>query len=184
MMSFPRLLSHTKRSLSCYLVLLSLKFSFLFSCDFCSGSLHSCPWVVQSTFKILTLFLLVSRFVYCLLSPLLPPSLLVPILPPLPSLPLPAFSISHAHKKHRLTFHLYCDYQRVISRFLRFTFHFFYLFSFFQRRDVYGAWEQYLGLEHSDNAPKRAYAVNQVKSSSMLSNTISIPKSKLCINTI
>ncbi|KAJ7960362.1 ubiquitin carboxyl-terminal hydrolase 12 [Quillaja saponaria] len=31
----------------------------------------------------------------------------------------------------------------------------------FQRRDVYGAWEQYLGLEHSDNAPKRAYAVNQ-----------------------
>ncbi|XP_062112307.1 ubiquitin C-terminal hydrolase 12 isoform X3 [Humulus lupulus] len=33
--------------------------------------------------------------------------------------------------------------------------------SRFQRRDVYGAWEQYLGLEHSDNAPKRAYAVNQ-----------------------
>ncbi|KAK4275972.1 hypothetical protein QN277_018978 [Acacia crassicarpa] len=30
----------------------------------------------------------------------------------------------------------------------------------FQRRDVYGAWEQYLGLEHTDNAPKR-YAVNQ-----------------------
>ncbi|XP_022747706.1 ubiquitin carboxyl-terminal hydrolase 12-like isoform X3 [Durio zibethinus] len=30
----------------------------------------------------------------------------------------------------------------------------------FQRRDVYGAWEQYLGLEHSDNTPKRAY-VNQ-----------------------
>lgn len=30
-----------------------------------------------------------------------------------------------------------------------------------QRRDVYGAWEQFLGLEHSDNAPKRAYAVNQ-----------------------
>ncbi|KAK6156222.1 hypothetical protein DH2020_010470 [Rehmannia glutinosa] len=25
----------------------------------------------------------------------------------------------------------------------------------FQRRDVYGAWEQYLGLEHSDNTPKR-----------------------------
>ncbi|KAJ6901063.1 hypothetical protein NC652_026990 [Populus alba x Populus x berolinensis] len=24
----------------------------------------------------------------------------------------------------------------------------------FQRRDIYGAWEQYLGLEHSDNAPK------------------------------
>ncbi|XP_027344833.1 ubiquitin carboxyl-terminal hydrolase 12-like isoform X3 [Abrus precatorius] len=31
----------------------------------------------------------------------------------------------------------------------------------FQRRDVYGAWEQYLGLEHTDNAPKRSYAVNQ-----------------------
>ncbi|KAL6311859.1 hypothetical protein AAG906_021585 [Vitis piasezkii] len=29
------------------------------------------------------------------------------------------------------------------------------------RRDVYGAWEQYLGLEHSDNAPKRSYAANQ-----------------------
>ncbi|GLU19083.1 hypothetical protein SLE2022_353500 [Rubroshorea leprosula] len=35
------------------------------------------------------------------------------------------------------------------------------LSSRFQRRDVYGAWEQYLGLEHSDNAPKRAYAANQ-----------------------
>jgi ubiquitin carboxyl-terminal hydrolase 7 len=33
--------------------------------------------------------------------------------------------------------------------------------SRFQRRDVYGAWEQYLGLEHSDNTPKRAYAVHQ-----------------------
>ncbi|KAL0708078.1 hypothetical protein Bca4012_074504 [Brassica carinata] len=31
----------------------------------------------------------------------------------------------------------------------------------FQRKDVYGAWEQYLGLEHVDNAPKRAYAANQ-----------------------
>ncbi|XP_071734690.1 ubiquitin C-terminal hydrolase 12-like isoform X2 [Rutidosis leptorrhynchoides] len=31
----------------------------------------------------------------------------------------------------------------------------------FQRRDVYGAWEQYLGLEHSDNTPKRSYAANQ-----------------------
>ncbi|KAJ0982593.1 hypothetical protein J5N97_010848 [Dioscorea zingiberensis] len=31
----------------------------------------------------------------------------------------------------------------------------------FQRRDVYGAWEQYLGLEHSDTAPKRSYTVNQ-----------------------
>ncbi|XP_041999988.1 ubiquitin C-terminal hydrolase 12-like isoform X1 [Salvia splendens] len=31
----------------------------------------------------------------------------------------------------------------------------------FQRRDVYGAWEQYIGLEHSDNTPKRSYAANQ-----------------------
>ncbi|KAJ0093277.1 hypothetical protein Patl1_27137 [Pistacia atlantica] len=29
-------------------------------------------------------------------------------------------------------------------------------------RDVYGTWEQYLGLKHSDNAPKRAYFVNQL----------------------
>lgn len=36
------------------------------------------------------------------------------------------------------------------------------LFIFIQRRDVYGAWEQYLGLEHSDNTPKRAYAASQV----------------------
>ncbi|XP_048426479.1 ubiquitin C-terminal hydrolase 12-like [Pyrus x bretschneideri] len=35
----------------------------------------------------------------------------------------------------------------------------------FQSRNVYGAWEQYLGLEHSDNAPKRAHAANQVGSS-------------------
>ncbi|KAL0338747.1 UNVERIFIED_CONTAM: Ubiquitin carboxyl-terminal hydrolase 12 [Sesamum angustifolium] len=33
--------------------------------------------------------------------------------------------------------------------------------SRFQRRDVYGAWEQYLGLEHSDTTPKRAYAASQ-----------------------
>ncbi|KAK7344727.1 hypothetical protein VNO77_14702 [Canavalia gladiata] len=31
----------------------------------------------------------------------------------------------------------------------------------FQRRDIYGAWEQYLGLEHTDNAPKRSYSANQ-----------------------
>ena len=37
-----------------------------------------------------------------------------------------------------------------------------------QRRDVYGAWEQYLGLEHSDNAPKRSYSVNQVTYSNAL----------------
>jgi len=33
--------------------------------------------------------------------------------------------------------------------------------SRFQRRDVYGAWEQYLGLEHSDSAPKRSHQTNQ-----------------------
>ncbi|OIT07219.1 ubiquitin carboxyl-terminal hydrolase 13 [Nicotiana attenuata] len=33
--------------------------------------------------------------------------------------------------------------------------------SRFQRRDVYGAWEQYLGLEHADNTTKRAYSVSQ-----------------------
>jgi len=33
--------------------------------------------------------------------------------------------------------------------------------SCFQRREVYGAWEQYLGMEHTDTAPKRAYTVNQ-----------------------
>ncbi|XP_031385521.1 ubiquitin carboxyl-terminal hydrolase 13-like isoform X2 [Punica granatum] len=31
----------------------------------------------------------------------------------------------------------------------------------FQRRDVYGPWEQYLGLEHPDTTPKRAYQANQ-----------------------
>ncbi|KAG4982590.1 hypothetical protein D0Y65_026489 [Glycine soja] len=30
-----------------------------------------------------------------------------------------------------------------------------------KRRDIYGAWEQYLGLEHDDSAPKKSYAVNQ-----------------------
>ncbi|XP_047329701.1 ubiquitin C-terminal hydrolase 12-like isoform X2 [Impatiens glandulifera] len=29
------------------------------------------------------------------------------------------------------------------------------------QRNVYGAWEQYLGLEHPDSAPKRSYAANQ-----------------------
>ncbi|XP_024631332.1 ubiquitin carboxyl-terminal hydrolase 12 isoform X5 [Medicago truncatula] len=33
--------------------------------------------------------------------------------------------------------------------------------SRFQRRDIYGAWEQYLGLEHTDNSPKRSYTANQ-----------------------
>ncbi|GMP22125.1 hypothetical protein CsSME_00000281 [Camellia sinensis var. sinensis] len=33
--------------------------------------------------------------------------------------------------------------------------------SRFQRRDVCSAWEQHLGLEHSDNTPKRSYVANQ-----------------------
>ena len=46
---------------------------------------------------------------------------------------------------------------------------------FLQRREIYGAWEQYLGMEHTDTAPKRAYTVNQVCSflmKMMLSNFI------------
>ncbi|XP_047317730.1 ubiquitin C-terminal hydrolase 13-like isoform X2 [Impatiens glandulifera] len=31
----------------------------------------------------------------------------------------------------------------------------------FQKRDVYGAWEQYLGVEHTDYAPRRPYSANQ-----------------------
>ncbi|KAH9530976.1 hypothetical protein CY35_19G012400 [Sphagnum magellanicum] len=33
--------------------------------------------------------------------------------------------------------------------------------SRFQKRDTYGAWEHYLGLEHADTAPKRSHAANQ-----------------------
>ncbi|XP_052175009.1 ubiquitin C-terminal hydrolase 12 isoform X2 [Diospyros lotus] len=33
--------------------------------------------------------------------------------------------------------------------------------DYFQKRDIYGGWEQYLGLEHSDTAPRRVYSVNQ-----------------------
>ncbi|CAK9866222.1 unnamed protein product [Sphagnum jensenii] len=33
--------------------------------------------------------------------------------------------------------------------------------SRFQKRDTYGAWEHYLGLEHADMAPKRSHAANQ-----------------------
>ncbi|CAJ1967995.1 unnamed protein product [Sphenostylis stenocarpa] len=35
------------------------------------------------------------------------------------------------------------------------------VYTRFQRRDIYGAWEQYLGLEHTDNAPKRSSPANQ-----------------------
>ncbi|KAJ8563428.1 hypothetical protein K7X08_031880 [Anisodus acutangulus] len=35
------------------------------------------------------------------------------------------------------------------------------LSSRFQRRDVCGVWEQYLGLEHADGAPKRTHAAHQ-----------------------
>eukprot|EP00897_Mesotaenium_endlicherianum_P006819 jgi/Mesen1/6165/ME000317S05299 len=33
--------------------------------------------------------------------------------------------------------------------------------SRFQKRDTYGAWEHYLGLEHTDTAPKRSHQSNQ-----------------------
>ncbi|KAF9664825.1 hypothetical protein SADUNF_Sadunf16G0058300 [Salix dunnii] len=46
------------------------------------------------------------------------------------------------------------------------------VFIRFQRRDVYGAWEQYLGLEHSDNTPKRSYAVNQGEVGGGLPNVV------------
>ncbi|KAL0709113.1 hypothetical protein Bca4012_016091 [Brassica carinata] len=39
------------------------------------------------------------------------------------------------------------------------------VYNRFQRRDVYGAFEQYLGLEHTDTTPKRAYSANQVSNS-------------------
>uniref|UniRef100_A0A0D9XTG5 ubiquitinyl hydrolase 1 n=1 Tax=Leersia perrieri TaxID=77586 RepID=A0A0D9XTG5_9ORYZ len=55
----------------------------------------------------------------------------------------------------------------------------------FQRRDVYGAWEQYLGLEHTDTAPKRAYTANQNRhtyekpqNSTPLNTTTSLASSK------
>ena len=37
-----------------------------------------------------------------------------------------------------------------------------------QRRDVYGAWEQYLGLEHTDTTSKRSYTANQVGNAILL----------------
>eukprot|EP00252_Welwitschia_mirabilis_P016659 TRINITY_DN3688_c0_g1_i1.p1 TRINITY_DN3688_c0_g1~~TRINITY_DN3688_c0_g1_i1.p1 ORF type:complete len:1121 (+),score=247.00 TRINITY_DN3688_c0_g1_i1:261-3623(+) len=37
--------------------------------------------------------------------------------------------------------------------------------SRFQRRDIYGAWEQYLGLEHTDNSLKRTHHLNQNRNS-------------------
>ncbi|KAD5961852.1 hypothetical protein E3N88_13325 [Mikania micrantha] len=45
--------------------------------------------------------------------------------------------------------------------------------SRFQRRDVYGAWEQYLGLEHPDTTPKRSFAANQVHISTECSKVLS-----------
>lgn len=53
-----------------------------------------------------------------------------------------------------------CLYYCVIAFYYSYTV---FLLIYLQRRDVYGAWEQYLGLEHSDSAPKRAYTANQVR---------------------
>ena len=38
------------------------------------------------------------------------------------------------------------------------------LFDIFNliKRNMYGAWEQYLGLEHPDTAPRKAHTINQV----------------------
>lgn len=55
-----------------------------------------------------------------------------------------------------------CLYYCVIAFYYSYTV---FLLIYLQRRDVYGAWEQYLGLEHSDSAPKRAYTANQVRCS-------------------
>ncbi|WMV52526.1 hypothetical protein MTR67_045911 [Solanum verrucosum] len=41
----------------------------------------------------------------------------------------------------------------------------------FQRRDVYGAWEQYLGLEHADNTSKRPY-INQAKGQTKMTQVL------------
>ena len=40
-----------------------------------------------------------------------------------------------------------------------------YLFDIFNliKRNMYGAWEQYLGLEHPDTAPRKAHTINQVE---------------------
>ncbi|KAI3924449.1 hypothetical protein MKW98_032650 [Papaver atlanticum] len=40
--------------------------------------------------------------------------------------------------------------------------------SRFQRRDVFGAWEQYLGLEHSDSSWKRGYPTNQRRAAELI----------------
>ncbi|KAI3899366.1 hypothetical protein MKW92_027392 [Papaver armeniacum] len=42
------------------------------------------------------------------------------------------------------------------------------LSSRFQRRNVYGAWEQYLGLEHSNSSWKRGYPTNQRKAAELI----------------
>lgn len=64
----------------------------------------------------------------------------------------------------RMWVHYICFYFNIFCKLKLCFVSFFQLFFsiFLKRRDVYGAWEQYLGLEHSDNAPKRAYSVNQV----------------------
>ena len=37
-----------------------------------------------------------------------------------------------------------------------------------QKKETYGAWEYYLGLEHTDSSPKRSHQVNQVTKKSMI----------------
>jgi hypothetical protein len=47
---------------------------------------------------------------------------------------------------------------------------------------VYGAWEQYLGLEHTDTTPKRSYTANQVGSAglSCKPRTVDVFSDSLC----
>ncbi|KAK4358507.1 hypothetical protein RND71_020736 [Anisodus tanguticus] len=47
------------------------------------------------------------------------------------------------------------------------------LSNHFQRRDVYGAWEQYLGLEHPDSAPKRPHAACQDEGKLLITSDLS-----------
>ncbi|KAJ8559692.1 hypothetical protein K7X08_003750 [Anisodus acutangulus] len=41
----------------------------------------------------------------------------------------------------------------------------------YERRDVCGAWEQYLGLEHADGAPKRTHAAHQATVAAKISSS-------------
>ncbi|KAL9319024.1 hypothetical protein ACSQ67_015541 [Phaseolus vulgaris] len=54
----------------------------------------------------------------------------------------------------------------------------------FQRRDIYGAWEQYLGLEHTDNTPKRSNAANQLHLKNGLKLTRNVEKLSIFLRVV